>query len=528
MTIRFLRFWNGNPEGSIATLSAVEESRLIGLGIATSNLNAIQSGPNFDSMADFNAAGGASGMGDGTYNIGGSMYTVKDGGLYNPNRLTTPKGRAFGGNYGRRVNIWASALSGSAGTVALVAGQMPPQDEGQTQFLRITQNSTPSYGQRITDTADYIPTSRITTSCGFWANNPTNKHLGLSIIFFNVAANKQLNYTCSVKPTNGWEFFTCSGFAIVGSTPWTFGTDAIHIVRAGQNDTWGAWSAGDYVDVGAIYTETKGRPRFLICNDDGTYTINRHFAATDVTPASGRSFRQIVEHYGFKGTLYIVPSLINTNGYLTKNELLDLYNSGWAIGSHSWTHPAYSNRGLTSLGPVGFADVNDPYHNVATNDDTAIYNDVYKGIVELGKLGIPNPDRLFAIPQGTYDDYVRSAVIRCGIKHVRGVGSYNDIKTLSIGNPTGLDAQSGTKNQSGWIHQYESIQTDGATTDVQVKSYIDDLITIGGTGANYHHGLISANAVVLDSVLSYLKTKSDAGLISVMTAEQAAFDDGLF
>jgi hypothetical protein len=285
--------------------------------------------------------------------------------------------------------------------------------------------------------------------------------------------------------------------------------------------------SGDYVQVGAVYTGTKGRARFLICNDDGTAQVLRPYSTTDVVPASGRSYREIVENYGFKGTLYIIPSLIGTNGYLTQSELLSMYDRGWSIGSHSLTHPGYLSRGLTSLGPVGFADINDPYHNLATNNDTAIYNDIMGGIEALKALGIPNAGDLFALPQGAWDASVMSAVIRSGVKHVRGISSYVGMHTLSIGLPSGTRDDIDSSSSSGWIHQMDAVQTDGAVTDVQCKAYIDDCITMGATGANYHHGVTSQSGVVLDSVLAYLKTKSDAGLIDVMTTEQAAFDDGL-
>jgi hypothetical protein len=467
---------------------------------------------------------------DGVARVQNQLY-VGNGGSHVERLGRFKKGPAFGGNYGRRIAIWDSALTNSAGTAALITPTvMPPINESQTQVLQLSYNATQSFGQTNVTTASYTNPDKLSTSFGVWLNNPTSHHLGLKITVFNSGAGKSIAASFNVKPTNGWKFFTISGIIVPDNVVWTFGTDQIAIVRIEQNNATGTWVAGDTVQVGAIYSGTKGRARFLICNDDGTAQVLRPFSTTNVVPASGRSFREIVENYGFKGTLYIVPALIGTPSYMTRAELLDMYDSGWAIGSHSATHPAYLSRGLTSLGPVGYADVNDPYYSVATNDDTAIYNDLMQGIAGLKALGIPNAGNLFALPQGTWDESVMTACIRAGFKHVRGISGYNNAHTLSIGLPTGIrgGVETATSSASGWIHQLDAVQTDGSTTDVQVKQYIDDCITTGATGANYHHGVSSATGVVLDSVLAYLKTKSDAGLIDVMTVEQAAFDDGLF
>ncbi len=50
MTIRFLNAWNGYDDQDIATLSSAEESRLVGLGLATYTIRAERSAPATDSM----------------------------------------------------------------------------------------------------------------------------------------------------------------------------------------------------------------------------------------------------------------------------------------------------------------------------------------------------------------------------------------------------------------------------------------------------------------------------------------------
>ncbi len=46
----------------------------------------------------------------------------------------------------------------------------------------------------------------------------------------------------------------------------------------------------------------------------------------------------ILEKYGQVGTVYVVPQVVGTEGYLTREQLHELADAGWEIGSHSMTH----------------------------------------------------------------------------------------------------------------------------------------------------------------------------------------------
>ena len=46
----------------------------------------------------------------------------------------------------------------------------------------------------------------------------------------------------------------------------------------------------------------------------------------------------IMQQYGIKGTVYVVPAWIGAPGYLTLAELTELHNAGWTIASHTWDH----------------------------------------------------------------------------------------------------------------------------------------------------------------------------------------------
>ena len=78
-----------------------------------------------------------------------------------------------------------------------------------------------------------------------------------------------------------------------------------------------------------------------------------------------RSIQQVVESYGFRGSLFIVGSWMGTNGtygyasggaqFMTAADVLAMWGEGWAVGGHSHTHPSNGdNAGLRLLGPYGY------------------------------------------------------------------------------------------------------------------------------------------------------------------------------
>lgn len=78
-----------------------------------------------------------------------------------------------------------------------------------------------------------------------------------------------------------------------------------------------------------------------------------------------RSGQQIVESYGFKGSLFLVPEWLGTTGlygygglpgkFMSVADALAMQEQGWSVGSHSFSHPASAeNAGLRLLGPYGY------------------------------------------------------------------------------------------------------------------------------------------------------------------------------
>lgn len=80
---------------------------------------------------------------------------------------------------------------------------------------------------------------------------------------------------------------------------------------------------------------------------------------------SSGSGQQIVESYGFKGSMFLVPGWLGTFGvygysrrpskFMTASDALAMHEQGWSVGSHSYSHPSSAeNAGLRLLGPYGY------------------------------------------------------------------------------------------------------------------------------------------------------------------------------
>jgi peptidoglycan/xylan/chitin deacetylase (PgdA/CDA1 family) len=52
----------------------------------------------------------------------------------------------------------------------------------------------------------------------------------------------------------------------------------------------------------------------------------------------------ILQKYGFKGTSYIVYNYVGAKNFMTKDQIRELYEAGWEIGSHSISHVDLTKR----------------------------------------------------------------------------------------------------------------------------------------------------------------------------------------
>jgi peptidoglycan/xylan/chitin deacetylase (PgdA/CDA1 family) len=54
----------------------------------------------------------------------------------------------------------------------------------------------------------------------------------------------------------------------------------------------------------------------------------------------------IMQKYGFRGILYIVGNYLGADGFMNRDQILEMYDAGWEVGSHSMNH-----LDLTTLSP---------------------------------------------------------------------------------------------------------------------------------------------------------------------------------
>jgi peptidoglycan/xylan/chitin deacetylase (PgdA/CDA1 family) len=112
--------------------------------------------------------------------------------------------------------------------------------------------------------------------------------------------------------------------------------------------------------------------------------------------ADNYSVRSALTENNLRATFYIVSGFTNSNGYMTDDQLRDLYNDGNEIGGHTLSH--------VNLEDVRDADLN---------------REVCQDRLNLVAYGFEVTS--FAYPFGHYDDEARQAVIDCGYSNARGV-----------------------------------------------------------------------------------------------------------
>ena len=107
----------------------------------------------------------------------------------------------------------------------------------------------------------------------------------------------------------------------------------------------------------------------------------------------------VLSAFGLSATTYLVAEKIGTPKNLTSDMILDMYNAGWEIGSHSMTHSDLMNH---------------------EDLDTEICSS--RNLIA-AMTGIPLSDIVsFAYPYGNADETVMTKVWKCGYQSGAGLG----------------------------------------------------------------------------------------------------------
>lgn len=195
----------------------------------------------------------------------------------------------------------------------------------------------------------------------------------------------------------------------------------------------------------------------------------------------------LVESFGFKGTFYLGGTNALGGAYLTKAHFDEMVDNGW-------DYAFYAASGST----YGY-----------DSDYTTAYN-ATKAIIDLRKAeGVPMPIAWFC-QNGQTSNTFSKVVKNLGFKMVRGQG-----QTL-------IDYF----GEDGFETKFNSL--DATTTQNKlslIEGYVNDAITKGSSVSVFTHQLfttpddtgINSTVAVWTDFLTFLKTKSDAGLIDVLT-----------
>ena len=129
--------------------------------------------------------------------------------------------------------------------------------------------------------------------------------------------------------------------------------------------------------------------------------------------ADNYSVRSILAENNLHATFYVVSGFTNSNGYMTDDQLRDLYNDGNEIGGHTLSH-------------VKLSDVR----------GEELKREVCQDRSNLTAYGFEVTS--FAYPFGHYDDEAKQVVMDCGYGNARGIS--DGPETLPPVNGYGLRA----------------------------------------------------------------------------------------
>jgi peptidoglycan/xylan/chitin deacetylase (PgdA/CDA1 family) len=152
----------------------------------------------------------------------------------------------------------------------------------------------------------------------------------------------------------------------------------------------------------------------------------------------------IMQKYGFSGVLYLVVNYIGTDGYLSREQILEMIQAGWEVGNHSMDHPdvtkltpeqqAYeiklSKQKLEKLLGIKIRTFAYPF---GTKDDEAINYVYHTGYVAaMGAEG-------YTADQGTWNLFNLQRVTISGLadiqSFVRFLPWHGDSNSLSVEEP---------------------------------------------------------------------------------------------
>ncbi|MBE3140926.1 MAG: polysaccharide deacetylase family protein [Thermoplasmata archaeon] len=281
-------------------------------------------------------------------------------------------------------------------------------------------------------------------------------------IYFSSTTNFSKFYVATVTAANvhnGWNFvsFQRTDFTTTTSESWDNTMVRFRISVSPATDQ----IATVYYD--SLYYGIITKPKVIINFDDGYATVfNIAYP--------------YMENYGFKGTNYIISTLIDSSGKMTLENLTTLYNNGWDISNHTATHPD-----LTTLTEA------EQEAEIQTCNDYLVTNGFVRNSM----------NKHFATPGGQSDSNTLLALAAQGVKTSReGFGSNVDIYEIPF------------------PYDIPSLSIYNTTSLATAEGYIDTVIASGGMIILLFHTLVETPSVStqwgiadFEDLMDYLNTK---------------------
>lgn len=174
---------------------------------------------------------------------------------------------------------------------------------------------------------------------------------------------------------------------------------------------------------------------------------------------------------GMRGTFYIIPSLIDTSGYLTLDQLRQMHNAGHLIANHSWTAKTWSE-----------------------STDLEIINVITRTSEWLANNGFGDGARIYTIPGGRthwrleaehwmlgrFLDSIRLTVVPHGATNKGYMWNRPDlVTTCAFDNiiNAGSNLTVAVNDHSACIVGFHDKEKGGVYTQADLESHIDDIAT---------------------------------------------------
>ena len=308
----------------------------------------------------------------------------------------------------------------------------------------------------------------------FWVYVPTTTDLSETTAVFLYVSSVTNFAKYFAEQVNGTALHTGWNYIALSKNSFTnFGTESWNntMIRLRVKLTSSSGTPTIYFD--SLYTSGFSRPKVIFTFDDGWDS-------------------QYSEAYAYmhsknlKGIIYVIADLVDTAGKVTTNNLQEIYDAGWDLGTH----------GVTTL--TTLADEPAQETEIAHNRQYLIDHSFTRAMDH------------YAYPGGQYNSDSLTALANLGFLTAR----------------TTLD-----RNQANMIderYQLTRYGVSNTTTLAAVKAQVDYAVNTGESVWLNYHILVPSNADIstkslnsnFEALVDYVKSYVDQGLVDVVTANE--------